>query len=216
MFNKHVLTQALAAAGLMFAASAVQAQISVFTSLAAFNAAVFAPGTDTFDGFSITGATPSPLNRNAGSYSYTVESDGGFFFGAGTFANPALSTNTATDLMTFLNFGSGVSAFGGNFYPTDINGQFIAGDVTLVITDGSGASVTRTITGASQSGFLGFVSSSGSLQQVTLAAVQPAAGFAWPTVDNLVLAAVPEPETYALMLAGLGLIGFMARRRRAA
>ena len=31
---------------------------------------------------------------------------------------------------------------------------------------------------------------------------------------ELFLAPIPEPETYALMLAGLGAVGFMARRRR--
>jgi hypothetical protein len=31
-----------------------------------------------------------------------------------------------------------------------------------------------------------------------------------------VAAPIPEPETYALMLAGLGLVGFMARRRKQA
>lgn len=35
-------------------------------------------------------------------------------------------------------------------------------------------------------------------------------------IDNVTfgVAAVPEPETYALMLAGLGLVGFAARRRK--
>lgn len=32
--------------------------------------------------------------------------------------------------------------------------------------------------------------------------------------DASILAAVPEPETYAMMAAGLGLIGFISRRRR--
>jgi hypothetical protein len=32
--------------------------------------------------------------------------------------------------------------------------------------------------------------------------------------DNVMVTAVPEAETYAMMLAGLGLVGFMARRRR--
>ena len=34
-------------------------------------------------------------------------------------------------------------------------------------------------------------------------------------MDNLKFtAAVPEPQTYAMLLAGLGLMGFVARRRR--
>jgi hypothetical protein len=33
-------------------------------------------------------------------------------------------------------------------------------------------------------------------------------------ISQSITAAVPEPETYAMMLAGLGLLGFVARRRR--
>lgn len=39
---------------------------------------------------------------------------------------------------------------------------------------------------------------------------------AYSAIDNLSVTAVPEPETYAMLLAGLGLIPLAARRRRGA
>lgn len=41
-------------------------------------------------------------------------------------------------------------------------------------------------------------------------------GFLSTSLQPVVTTAVPEPETYAMLLAGLGLIGAIARRRRAA
>lgn len=38
--------------------------------------------------------------------------------------------------------------------------------------------------------------------------------FAWAVRPGQVVSAVPEPETYAMLLAGLGLMGFLARRRK--
>lgn len=36
----------------------------------------------------------------------------------------------------------------------------------------------------------------------------------WNVSQDLAITAVPEPETYAMLLAGLGLLGFAARRRQ--
>lgn len=215
MHSKFSLIKPVAVAALLATAGASQAAITVYTSLAAFNAATANPGTDTFSNISSTSALPSPLTRTAGAYSYTADvAPAGTFFGAGTTANPWLSTNTATDTVTFNNFSAGVVGFGGNFFASNLDGQFVQGDMTLTATDASG-SVTRTLLSATETGFLGFVSTTGMLS-ATLTAVQPVAGgFIWPTMDNLVLAsAVPEPGTYAMLLAGLGILGFMARRRQ--
>jgi PEP-CTERM motif len=209
------LMQSVMVTALAFSGAATAA-ITVYTTQASFNAATSNQGVDTFTGFSISGATPSPITRTAGVYSYTGSASTTSFFGAGTTANPWLSTNTATDTMTFNAFTGGVQAVGGNFFGSDITGSFLSGNITLTATDSSGT-VTQTIVGATTTSFLGFVST-GAMTSLTVASVQPATGFLWPTVDNLTLAKiaapVPEPETYAMFLAGLAMVSVIARRRR--
>lgn len=204
---------------------AAQAAITVYTSQSAFNAATTAAGTDTFESLSITGSTPSPITRSAGAYGYTattsnLDPNGGTgFYGAGSSADHWLSTNYALDTVTFSNFTGGVSALGGLFFGSNISGAFASGNVILTATDSLGATVTRTITSATTSSFLGFVST-GSMSNVTLSAVQPTGGNLWPTANNLTLAqaaatpAVPEPATWAMMILGMGAVGFAMRRSR--
>ena len=115
--------------------SNASAAITVFTDQASFLAAISAPATDTFQGLSIVGVTDSPITRSAGAYGYRAAVSTTSFFGAGTSANPWLSTNTATDTIAFSNFTGGVYGLGGNFFGSDLGGAFASGGVILTATD---------------------------------------------------------------------------------
>jgi hypothetical protein len=209
MKSKLFPLKALALAALLLGAASAQADITVYTSQAAFNAAVSAPGVDTYDDLSVQLYAPSLL-RNAGAYQYTVASTNGLY-GAGGPSDFWLSNNTRSDPMTFSGFSSGVNAFGGNFFGSDVSGLFSPGS-TMILTASDGTTATYTLENATVGSFVGFVSTV-ALTSVSLTS----AGEYWPTANNVTLAMaapIPEPETYAMLLVGMGLLGAARRRFR--
>jgi hypothetical protein len=205
--TKLSLLKSLCAAALLCAAAAAQADITVYTNQAEFLAAVKAPGVDTYDDLTVTlyGET---LTRHAGAYGYEVYAATGLYGAGGIGGDFWLSNNTPIAPIVFSNFSGGVSAFGGNFFASDVFGQYTTGNLILTAIDGSALSYG--LGGAATTDFLGFVST------VPLAAVTIATDGGigvWPTANNVVLA-VPEPAGYGMLLAGLGLVGLVSRRRR--
>jgi len=88
------------------------------------------------------------------------------------------------------------------------------------IFDAGGTLITRVAFGASTTGF-SFDNAAGlsnaTISQLSVAGINGAflAADGIETGSPGVIAAVPEPETYAMMLAGLALVGFALRRRQA-
>lgn len=198
--------KSLAAAVLLCVAAGAQAQVDVYTDRAAFLAAVGGYGVDTYDDLDID-FYDSPFARNAGAYSYTAAAPGGLY-GAGSAADGWLSTNIDGDAIVFSNFTPGTVGFGGYFFASDINGAFVP-DGTLLFTATDGGTFNYTLSGATTTSFLGFVSAA-PLSSVSLAA----GGDYWVTANDVTLAQpIPEPGAYAMLLLGLGVVGW--RRRRA-
>jgi hypothetical protein len=91
----------------------------------------------------------------------------------------------------------------------DITGLSLFSSDNTLISSGtslhSGATDVWTLSGNSLSAGNYYVQVSGNMVSDTSGSFGGA----------MMLAPVPEPETYGMMLAGLGLVGFMARRRKA-
>ena len=208
--TRHALSHFAMATALAALAGAAHADLSVFTSQATFNAAARLPGTDTFAAVPLD-FVGSPASRSAGPYAYTVSASGGLY-GVGSAADVWLSTNLSGDTLTFSGFGGNVGGIGGFFFGSDITGSFLAGQsLTVTAVDSLGTTAVQTLSNASPASFLGFISS-GSMVSLS---VSPLNRDAYATVNNLTLAAIPEPEIYALLLAGLGAVAFVVRRRDA-
>lgn len=171
-------------------------------------------------GVSLTGSTPLSLDN--GSYYYDNASTGGTA-PSGTYGGLAPS-----DMLQVAN----TSFFTLTFSQAVVN-PYIAlvsvgqGGVPVTYSFDSNVSVLSSggnywgYTGYSVAGnaftgyeFNGVLQLQGSFTTLNIAVGQPEYWHGF-NVGSASVSAVPEPESYAMMLAGLGLMGAIARRRRA-
>ncbi len=214
---------ALVATTLLAAAAASQAAVTVVTTAAVFNAAIAggASGTDNLADLTINTFLTGPLVRSAGSFGYTASTStsnsastsGGDFYVAPVAGTLALSVENSTDSIVLDSFSSIVRAVGGNFFNTNVLGEYTGGDVIVVINDVNGGSFSNTITPTSAASFRGFLSDV-NISSVRISNSGSTVG-PWESYDNLTLA-VPEPASAALTLMGLlAIAGFVRRQTRA-
>lgn len=162
-----------------------------------------------------------PVQSMAATYNINETLSGGFSFenmvgdasnGAGTMLHHlvAVDGHTLDTTFNFTNVGGVFSAIGGGgtFSEAFVGGNSTFGTFTFTGLSAAGFTGTFNVLGGSglYAGAIGHGDVFGSDNFQT--------GVSTHTSIGSITTPVPEPETYGMMLMGLGLMGFVARRRR--
>ena len=197
---------AAAALGLSFPA---QAATTVFTET--FD--TYAPNQTPWNGSGVWTTGNSVDLVQSGSFALTCV--------GGTGNCVDLTGSSPGGLSTILNLAAGLYSLTFQFTGNQLDGNPTAQDIRPVSSfNVTFNGVTNTITPLSNSGavFQTFTSTYQVLTggPVTLAFAQNAGGdqFRGSIIDSIVVTAVPEPATWALMILGFGIVGSALRRRR--
>ena len=117
-----------------------------------------------------------------------------------------LNSAPSSDTMT-ISFSTPVAGFGGllNYAPMDGTATIAVYDLSRTLIESK--ILNFTVTDVNQGVFLGFLENTSKISYFTMS------GAFIGGTNFEVLTSVPEPETYAMLMAGLGLMGIAARRR---
>lgn len=218
-------TALLAATALM--AGSAQAAVTTYFSRADFLAAAGTAVVDSYDDLAKQYYV-QPLQRTVAGLSYTASTVGnadeaaGDLFPSSSGSDIWLAPFNSRNRLRLAGFSTSVAALGGYFFGSDDLGCFAADvTLTLVVSDGGG-SITQQLVNPGSDTFIGFLSSTGQVDSLTVGAAN---GVALPdrfaTVNDLVLGSgggpapttgVPEPASAALVLSALGLMQVLRRR----
>lgn len=129
----------------------------------------------------------------------------------GTFLASAFTTNRGEIGFSFANPVSSVGAFVNQFQATGKTSNsllVVAYDIDGYVLESFRVSIDTDAFGYDEGKFLGFQRTNADIYGFGIVDGSV-------VIDNVVTSAVPEPGTWGLMLAGLGIAGFAARRSRA-
>lgn len=208
MRSRSFVLKTVCAAAALLAAAGAQAAITMYTSQIDFRNAILGGYIDSYDNLA-PGPLPASLFRVVVSTGYRITSPGGLYGAgpAGTF-DYWLSNQNPASTITFSELGN-LSGFGANFFTSDAAHQYLPGGTLVLSATDADGTIDFTLPDSNFNSFVGFLSD-GPLASVT---VRSADGQAFPSV-NLAILAVPEPSTGGMLLAGLGVAGWLARPRR--